>query len=465
MTVDLSVHPPRSTALIVGSARETISYGQLDAAVSGAARAHTDHGFRRGDVIALTAANTAEFVVDLLGAIRAGLIVAPMDPALPQSGTRQRLDLLGSLRHGGPGGLTDDDAMVMFTSGTTGIPKMVPWTRQAITASTASVARTYGLTEADSTVAAMPLFHGHGLIATLLTSLTVGGTVLLPAAGRFSAHTFRDDLAAARATWYTAVPTIHRIALTTRESRPGDTARAAAALRFVRSCSAPLAPETAAGLESEFGVPVLPAYGMTEATHHVSGCTLGDTTDVRRRSVGTPAAATARIVDGEVWVTGAAIARGYLGDRALSSGTFVEGWLRTGDLGAIDASGNLSVTGRIKNIINRGGEKISPERVEQILAGCPGVAQAAVFPLPDPVYGEGVGAAGVATPGIRPTTGELIAGCRGRLAKYEVPEHIAIVDALPLTAKGDIDRAALVHSSGSSSNSQLSLSPTGAAVT
>ncbi|PWQ88879.1 acyl-CoA synthetase, partial [Enterococcus faecium] len=90
----------------------------------------------------------------------------------------------------------------------------------------------------------------------------------------------------------------------------------------------------------------------------------------------------------EVWVTGAAIARGYLGDRALSSGTFVEGWLRTGDLGALDASGNLSVTGRIKNIINRGGEKISPERVEQILAGCPGVAQAAVLPLPDPVYGE-----------------------------------------------------------------------------
>ncbi|MDG4667046.1 AMP-binding protein [Mycobacterium sp. 236(2023)] len=444
---------PDAVALIAGTDRRAITYSELGEAADTVAKSLAAQGLRAGDVVAVLAGNGVDFVVALLGAVGAGLTVAPLDPSLPQAGIDQRLDMLGArlvltgqavtatdLRPGrSPVGLIADDVLIMFTSGTTGTPKMVPWTRQALRTSVATIARTYQLSSADATVAVMPLFHGHGLVATLLTSLAVGATVLLPAAGRFSATTFWDDMAAAGATWYTAVPTIHQIVLARTESEIVP-----AGLRFVRSCSAPLSRDVAARMEDVLGVPVLTAYGMTEATHHITGCTPADDVTIRRGTVGTPVGTTAKTVDGEVWLSGPEIARGYLGDPALSAGAFTEGWLRTGDLGVIDDQGNLSITGRIKNIINRGGEKISPERVEQVLAGCPGVAQAAVFPVPDDVYGETVGAAVVATPGSSLTAERLVADCRDRLAKFEVPEQIRIVDELPLTAKGDVNRAALI---------------------
>ncbi len=448
---------PDAVALIAGADRHALTYAELDEAAGVLARSLTERGLHTGDVVAVLAGNGADFVVALLGAVRAGVTVAPLDPALPQVGIDQRLDMLGArmvltgpqiadavARPGqSPAGLIDDDALIMFTSGTTGTPKMVPWTHQALRTSVAAVAGTYALSADDATVAAMPLFHGHGLVATLLTTLAVGGTVLLPAAQRFSARTFWADMAAADATWFTAVPTIHQIVLASWESGARDANPGTRRLRFIRSCSAPLPPEAAARMEATLGVPVLAAYGMTEATHHISGCTPADDTETRRGTVGTPVGTMAKIVDGEVWLSGPQIARGYLGDPALSTGAFSEGWLRTGDLGVLDAHGHLEITGRIKNIINRGGEKISPERVEQVLAGCPGVAQAAVFPVPDQVYGERVAAAVVAAPHTSLTAEAIIGDCRDRLAKYEVPEHITIVDKLPLTAKGDVNRAAL----------------------
>lgn len=463
-------HTSHATALIVGADRGVLTYARLHDAVGEVSRTLLGHGLRTGDVVAVLAENTVEFVVALLGAARAGLVVAPMDPALPEAGIRSRLDMSGArvvlagpvpaaeslagqrvwkvrglrVHADGPPrtaappvGLTPDDVLIMFTSGTTGTPKMVPWTRQALGASVATIAHTYGLTSGDATVAVMPLFHGHGLVAALLTSLSVGAAVLLPAGGRFSAGTFWDDMAAAGATWCTAVPTIHRIVL----DRVDD--RDVGALRFVRSCSAPLAPELAARMESVYGVPVLAAYGMTEATHHVTGCTPADSAAVRRTTVGVPTGATATIVDGEVWLSGPTVARGYLGDPARSDGAFTDGWLRTGDLGTLDDRGNLAITGRIKNVINRGGEKISPEHVEQILAGYPGVAQAAVFGMPDTAYGERVAAAVVAAAGTRFSEADLGSYTRTRLAKYEVPERLSIVERLPLTAKGDVDRTAL----------------------
>ncbi|MGE0218917.1 AMP-binding protein [Mycolicibacterium sp.] len=464
-------HPER-TALIHGPDRAALSYRALDDAVTDVAGALSRGGLHAGDVVGLRAAGSPAYVVGLLGAARAGLTVSPLDPALPAAVAQQRLDMLGArilldgtetapaggcpvwtlsgtgLHTGAaprditaPAGLAPGDAMIMLTSGTTGTPKMVPWTHAAIAAAVDAVARTYGLTEADATVAVMPLFHGHGLIAVLLTSLAVGGTVALPARERFSASTFWEDMAAVKATWYTAVPTIHQILLARTEPGGPDAGRAVTGLRFIRSCSAPLSPAVAERLEATFGAPVVQAYGMTEATHHISGSAPGDEPARRQRSVGRPVGATARIVDGEIQVSGPTIARGYLGDPALSAGAFTEGWLRTGDLGVIEDTGELVVTGRIKNIINRGGEKISPERVEEVLVACPGVTQAAVFPLPDPVYGERVAAAVVGTD---VTAGELTAQARARLAPFEVPEHIAVIDELPLTAKGAVDRAALV---------------------
>lgn len=158
--------------------------------------------------------------------------------------------------------------MIMFTGGTTGLPKMVPWTHANIASSVRAIITGYRLSPRDATVAVMPLYHGHGLIASLLATLASGGAVSLPARGRFSAHTFWDDIKAVGATWYTAVPTIHQILLERSATEPSG--RKPAALRFIRSCSAPLTAQAALALQTEFAAPVVCAFGMTEATHQVT---------------------------------------------------------------------------------------------------------------------------------------------------------------------------------------------------
>lgn len=440
---------PQSTALIAG---DPVSYAELQRRADQRSAVLRQSGLESGDVVAVQARNSVEFVVALLAAVSAGLVVAPLDPSLPDSEKQRRLDLVGArvnLVDGqlstpprdatAPKGLEADDALVMLTSGTTGTPKMVPWTHQSLAASVTGVIDSYALTAADATVAVMPLFHGHGLVATLLATLSTGGTVVLPAGGRFTAHTFWDDIAAGDATWFTAVPTIHRILL--HRAMPGqpDAERTFPSLRFIRSCSAPLSPELTRQIESRFRTVVLAAYGTTETTHQASTVRPGDSEAVRMHTVGTPAAVTARISDvGEIWLKGPTVTRGYLGDNPADP--FTDGWLRTGDLGVIDLDGSLTVTGRIKNLINRGGEKISPEHVEEVLTGYPGVTQAAVVGLPDSLYGERVAAAVVAD---NPDTETLIGYCRTRLAPFEIPEVLTFVPEIPLTAKGDVDRTAL----------------------
>ncbi len=348
--------------------------------------------------------------------------------------------------------LSDRDAIVLFTSGTTNQAKMVPLTHANVAASVQGICSTYELGPQDATVAVMPLFHGHGLLSVMLASLASGGCVLLPARGRFSAHTFWDDMRAAAATWFTAVPTIHRILLqrSTRDC-PGPNA---VPLRFVRSCSAPLNVAVALAMERTFGAPVLSAYGMTETAHQASSQPLPQRGPVKHGSVGRPTGVRVRIIDpdgrtcstgtaGEVWVNGPTVARGYLANPADTMRNFVDGWFRTGDLGALDEDGHLFLTGRIKNIINRGGEKISPEHVEAVLAECRGVTEAAVFAIPDATYGERVGAAVVVADGESVAAEEILQASRNRLAPFEVPERLTVVAALPHTAKGALDRRAV----------------------
>jgi acyl-CoA synthetase (AMP-forming)/AMP-acid ligase II len=358
-----------------------------------------------------------------------------------------------------PEGLQRDDAVIMFTGGTTGASKMVPWTRDNIAGSVSAVVGTYGLGPRDATVAVMPLFHGHGLIAALLSTLASGGTVLLPAGGRFSAHTFSDDVRAVQATWFTAVPTIHRILMARAATdRPG---RGHDGLRFVRSCSAPLDPATSRVLAAEFGAPVLVAYGMTEATHQVTSMRphpddqpvvtsglVGESTGAQIRIVGADGRPCPPGDVGEVWLRGRTVVRGYLGDPAITAKNFTDGWLHTGDLGLLSTAGELILRGRIKELINRGGEKISPERVEDVLIGHPDVLEAAVFGVPDPIYGEAVAAAVVSRASVLPTPDELTGFCRERLAAFEVPGSIQLTDELPHTAKGSVDRRAVAHKFG-----------------
>ncbi|MEV0277762.1 FadD7 family fatty acid--CoA ligase [Streptomyces sp. NPDC050610] len=494
---------PGAPALVVGGERLPLSYGALAASADDVAARLTAAGLRRGDVVALVCANTAEFAVGLLGTARAGLVVAPMDPALPGPQLSARLDALGArtvllgppatgaapvarvdtpvwpLRvtvsatgtataaldttappapagTGASRELTADDALVLFTAGTTDRAKMVPLSRANVAASIRGICATYELGPADATVAVMPFFHGHGLFAALLSSLAGGGRVLLPERGRFSARTFWSDVRSVSATWFTAVPTIHEILLDRAATEyPGPEL---APLRFVRSCSAPLNTATQRALERTLGAPLLSAYGMTESAHQAASEPLPRRGTLKHGSVGRPTGVALRVLDrdgqpcpagvqGEVQVQGPTVARGYLADPAETSHAFADGWLRTGDLGSLDEDGYLFLTGRIKNLINRGGEKISPEHVEDILAGCPGVAEAAVFAVPDAHYGQRVGAAVVVRGG--PRGGEsagaeqILRYCRDRLSAFEVPERLKIVPELPHTAKGGLDRSAV----------------------
>ncbi|MDN3029701.1 FadD7 family fatty acid--CoA ligase [Streptomyces sp. S.PB5] len=485
---------PYARALVVTGDRVRLSYGGLHAAADVVAARLRDSSLRRGDAVGLVGANTAEFVVALLGAARAGLVVAPLDPALPATQLAARIEALGAraavlasatavdlpvpawplrvsvtragtasvaLESGAPAPpeargaaseLTEQDALVLFTAGTSDRAKMVPLTHANVAASVRAVCATYELGPQDATVAVMPFFHGHGLIAALLASLASGGCVLLPERGRFSAGTFWDDMRAAGATWFTAAPAIHEILLDRSEREyPGPQAPP---LKFVRSSSAPLNTATQRALERTFGVPLLSAYGMTESSHQATSEPLSGRGLLKQGSVGRPTGVEVRVLDrsgracatgeeGEVWVHGPSVARGYLGDRAGTSYTFVDGWLRTGDLGVLDEDGYLSLTGRINNIINRGGEKISPEHVEDILAGCPGVAEAAVFAVPDAVYGQRVGAVVVVRAGESVRAAEILRYCRDRLAGFEVPDRVEVVASLPYTAKGALDRKAV----------------------
>ena len=497
---------PDAAALVVTADRMPISYRDLMRLVDDLARGLKRGGLRCGDRVALRTASNAEFVVGLLAASRADLVAVPLDPALPVTEQRVRseaagarvvlvdgpdgqgagekgepvlrwwpiavtvheatvevaLDAATAPKRGvsTPEGLRDDDAMIMFTGGTTGVPKMVPWTRGNIASSVRAIIAGYRFGPQDATVAVMPLYHGHGLLAALLSTLASGGTVLLPARGRFSAHTFWDDIDAVRATWYTAVPTIHQILLERAETdRSGNKQ---AALRFIRSCSAPLTPETAQALQEEFSAPVVCAFGMTEATHQVATTGIDQienpaaTTGLVGRSTGpeirisgsdgqpVPADAV-----GEVWLRGSTVVRGYLGDPAITAANFTEGWLRTGDLGSLSAAGDLTIRGRIKELINRGGEKISPERVEGVLTSHPKVLEVAVFGVPDKLYGETVAAVIVPRGSASPTPAELAVFCRERLAAFEVPASFQEVSALPHTAKGSLDRRAIAEQFGS----------------
>jgi acyl-CoA synthetase (AMP-forming)/AMP-acid ligase II len=237
-----------------------------------------------------------------------------------------------------------------------------------------------------------------------------------------------------------------------------------AALRFIRSCSAPLTPETAQALQDEFSAPVVCAFGMTEATHQVATTGIEDITNGKNPAattglVGMSTGPEIRIAGsggmpvaaggvGEVWLRGPTVVRGYLGDPAITAANFTEGWLRTGDLGSLSPSGELTIRGRIKELINRGGEKISPERVEGVLASHPGVLEVAVFGVPDKLYGETVAAVIVPREPALPTPGELAVFCGERLAAFEIPASFQQASALPHTAKGSLDRRAVARQFG-----------------
>ncbi len=336
----------------------------------------------------------------------------------------------------------DDVALFLHTSGTTSRPKGVPLTHANLMTSIRNIARTYQLTPGDASLIVMPLFHVHGLLGATLSTLHTGGTAVIPA--RFSASTFWPHAAAHRVNWYSAVPTIHQVLLARADADQAPRG----VLRFIRSCSSALAPAVFAQLEERFGAPVLEAYGMTEAAHQMSSNPLPPAPR-KPGSVGRGTGVEVAILDeqgqllppgkqGEVSIRGANVMHGYLNNPQANAQAFTKGYFRTGDQGFVDTDGYLTLTGRIKELINRGGEKISPLEVDAALLEHPAIAEAVCFAAADPKYGEEVHAAVVLKGDA--TAEEIQAFCRERLADFKVPKRIYIAQQVPRTATGKIQR-------------------------
>jgi oxalate---CoA ligase len=344
---------------------------------------------------------------------------------------------------------TEDIALILHTSGTTSRPKIVPLTQRNLCASAHNVAAALELQETDCCLNVMPLFHIHGLVAALLATLASGGSVIC--APGLVEDQFFAWMAGLQPTWYTAVPTMHQAVLARAHNLREVIAHTP--LRFIRSSSSALPPQVMEQLENSFSVPVIEAYGMTEAAHQMASNPLPPATR-KPRSVGRAAGPEVAIMGeggvllppgliGEIVIRGPNVTPGYENNPQANANAFHNGWFRTGDQGQLDADGYLFITGRIKEIVNRGGEKISPREIDEALMDHADVVQAVAFAVPHPTLGEDLAAAVVLRPQAAATEQDLRAFAFERLADFKVPSQIVLVDAIPKGATGKLQRIGL----------------------
>ena len=484
----LSSAPAERTAIIQPEQNLRVTYGALRSQVEAVAEALAASGVGRGDRVGIALPNGIPMIVSFLAASVAGT-AAPLNPGykedefrfyledtnarvllLPAEGAEDarraaadrvpiltvKMDAAGTVSLGDltrgrtPDPSTVDDiALILHTSGSTGRPKRVPLTHANLSISTQNVAKSYSLTSDDVSLCVMPLFHVHGLVASTLATLATGGTVVVP--GKFSPLSFWRVARDYGVTWYSAVPTLHQLLLARAESGSAKPA-GAEKLRFIRSCSASLPPQVMHDLEAAFGAPVLEAYGMTEAAHQMASNPLppgerlpgsvGRGTDVGISIMDAEGRHLPAGERGEVVIQGRNVIRGYENNPEANATSFVDGWFRTGDQGFLDANGYLTLVGRLKELINRGGEKISPREIDEVLLTHPAVAEAVCFGVPHATWGEEVAAAVVLREPATgaPTESDLLAYCKERLADYKRPKQIHITEVIPRTATGKIQR-------------------------
>ncbi|HUQ84161.1 MAG TPA: acyl--CoA ligase [Gemmatimonadaceae bacterium] len=359
-------------------------------------------------------------------------------------------DSLGSR----PAVTPDDIALVLHTSGTTSRPKIVPLAHKNVCASAANIAASLALTASDRGLVIMPLFHIHGLIAALLAPLSVGGEVYCSTG--FNALKFFGWLDEVKPTWYTGVPTMHQ-AILLRAAGNAEIVKNHR-LRFVRSSSSSMPVTVISQLESLYGIPVIEAYGMTEAAHQMASNALPPRPR-KPGTVGPSAGPEIRIVDttgttvpvgatGEIVIRGPNVMTAYENNPAANADAFYGDWFRTGDQGTMDADGYVSITGRLKEIINRGGEKISPREVDEIMMEHPAVHQWVTFGMPHAMLGEEVAAAVVLKQGAQASDAELREFAKVKLADFKCPKKILIVPEIPVGATGKLQRIGLAQKLG-----------------
>ncbi|HEY2077159.1 MAG TPA: AMP-binding protein [Streptosporangiaceae bacterium] len=472
-------------ALVVPDAGLVLTYAQTAARTETLARRLAGLGVRRGDRVAFALPNGPDLVLLLLAITALGAAAAPLNPAyteaefgffltdiaprlmlVPESGvaaasaaataTATTLiavaesadgppDLLadgqpGRLERSFEGASPDDLALVLHTSGTTSRPKQVPLRQRNLMASARTIGTHYRLGPADVSFCVMPLFHIHGLVASTFAALGAGGAVITPR--RFTPSRFWPQAREHGATWLSAGPTLHQMILD-----KADDGGAPETLRFVRSCSSALPAALATRAEREFRAPMLEAYGMTEASHQMSSNPLPPAARLPG-SVGVATGTEIAIADrsgtllpegspGEVVIRGPGVMSGYVNNPAATAEAFFGDWFRTGDQGVL-RDGYLFLSGRLKEMIIRGGENIAPAEIEQVLMTHPAVRDAVCFGVPDDKYGELVGAAVtlVADAEVR----DLIEHCRKDLAAFKVPARIDVLPDIPRTPTGKVQR-------------------------
>ena len=492
---DLLARGADDAAALAAPGRPALTHGALRALAARTVASLNALGAGRNDRVAIVLANGPEMAACFLGAA-CGVTTAPLNPAYradefefylsdlkarllivehdstsPAIEVAQRLGVrivdlhpgeaageftlrARDAQAGSPAALpgpaaAQDVAMVLHTSGTTSRPKIVPLSQRNLCASAGHIARTLGFTPADRGLNVMPLFHIHGLIAGVLAPVSAGSTVFCTPG--FNALKFFGWMDEAAPTWYTAVPTMHQ-AILSRAPKNLEVIRRHP-LRFIRSSSSSIPPQVIRELEEVFGAPLIESYGMTEATHQMASNPLPPA--VRKPgSVGLPAGPEIAIMGedgtllprggvGEIVIRGPNVTDGYEGNPKANAEAFVNGWFRTGDQGTLDADGYLSLTGRLKEIINRGGEKISPREVDEVLMDHPAVSQVVCFAIPHPKLGEEVGAVVVLREGSPATERELQAFVAQRLADFKVPAKVLFMDEIPKGATGKLQRIGL----------------------
>jgi len=479
--------------------RPPLTYAGLRDQVEQTITAINLHGIGHNDRVAIVLPNGPELASAFIG-IAAGASAAPLNPAYREDDFRFYLSDLGvkalvvkhdsdspaiAVAHGlhipvlrlewgekdpagtfsivgehvggaksdGFGGV-DDIGLVLHTSGTTSRPKMVPLSQGNLTASARHIVETLRLSPEDRCLNIMPLFHIHGLVAGVLSSLAAGASVFC--APGFNVLQFFRWMAEAKPTWYTAVPTMHQAILAHSDQNRVilDQVR----LRFIRSSSAALPPAVMRKLEQTFNTPVIESYGMTEAAHQMASNPLPPA--VRKPGAVGPAAGPEIAImgpedrllpagaPGEVVIRGPNVTAAYENNPEANAAAFTNGWFHTGDEGALDEDGYLTITGRLNEIINRGGEKIAPREVDDVLMDHPDVAAATTFPIPHPTLGEEVAAALVVKRGAVLTEQVLIRFLHGRLAAFKVPRRLVFVNEIPKGPTGKIQRHKLATALG-----------------
>ncbi len=382
-----------------------------------------------------------------------GIPIIDLHPVGTPGLYRLETTLTGTPAHPGPAAASDM-ALVLHTSGTTARPKIVPLTNGNLAASAHHIASSIALTPDDVCLNVMPLFHIHGLIAAVLSSLKAGASVCCTPG--FNAFKFTEWVEGAHPTWYTAVPTMHQAIL--MRARGNKERAQAMQFRLIRSSSAPLPPQVMLEMEEVFGSPIIEAYGMTEAAHQMCANPLPPRAR-KPGAVGVAAGPEIAVMDdagailpqgstGEVVIRGPNVTPGYDNNPDANAKAFTNGWFRTGDQGRIDDEGYLFLTGRLKEQINRGGEKISPLEIDTVLLDHPALAQVVTFAIPHDKLGEEVGAVVVCLPGQSVTEQEIRDFAATRLAAFKVPRRVLVMEDVPKGATGKVQRIGLAQKLG-----------------